>query len=417
MDTERPDLARKRRGKRIRYGLIAGVVIALATLGISQLKPALPGVERGNTWIDQVKRGPLVRQVRGSGTLVPIEVNWISATTEARVERIMVQPGTIVGADTIIMELADPAQVQRDLDARFQLIASEADYASLKNRLDSERLDEQAAAAKLKADCEQARLRADADDEMARRGILPELTRRLSRNASDELANRYTVEVERLRIDRESIRTQLAAQNARVDGLRAQYELQQNRLSSLHVRAGIAGVLQQVSAEVGQPVTPGTILAKIVQPARLKAALKIAETQAKDIQLGQIALVDTRDGIVPGHVIRVDPAAQNGTVTVDVGPDGALPKGARPDLTVDGTIELERLSDVLYVGRPVHAEEGGSGSVFRLDSTQTTAKRVSVKFGRSSFSTIEVVDGLKEGDRIILSDTSQWDGFERIRLE
>jgi HlyD family secretion protein len=417
MDIERPDLAKQRRRTRIRYGVVAAVVIAAAFLGISQLKPALPSVERGNLWIDQVKRGPLVRQVRGSGTLVPVEVNWISAATEARVERIAVQPGTVVAADTVLMELADPAQVQRDLDAKFQLIAANADYGSLKSRLESDQLVQEGAAAKLKADSEQARLRADADDEMARRGILPELARRLSRNAADELANRVKIEGERLRINRESIRTQLAAQKAKVDALQAQYELQQGRLSALHVRAGIAGVLQQVSAEVGQRVTPGTILAKVVQPARLKAALKIAETQAKDVQLGQSALIDTRNGIVPGHVIRIDPAAQNGTVTVDVSPDGALPKGARPDLTVDGTIELERLSDVLYVGRPLHAEEEAKGSVFRLDAGQSSAERVTVKFGKSSVTAIEVVQGLREGDRIILSDTSRWDGSGRIRLE
>lgn len=417
MDIDRPDLAQQRRRKRIRYGALGGIAIALAAIGVSRLRPALPAVERGGAWIDQVKRGTLVRRVRGGGTLVPVEVNWISAATEARVERIVVQPGTVVSADTIVMELADPAQVQRDLDARFQLVAAEADYATLKDRLESDHLNQEAAAAKLKAEAEQARLRAAADDEMARQHVIPDLTRRLSRNAADELANRYRIEVERLRLNKQSIQTQLAGQQAKVDALRAQYALQQNRIGALHVRAGIAGVLQQLSVEVGQRVAPGTILARVIQPSRLKAAVKIAETQARDVQLGQPALIDTRNGAVPGHVIRIDPAAQNGTVTVDIAPDAALPKGARPDLSVDAAIELERLINVLYVGKPVHVDEGTKGSIFRLDATQTLAQRVTVKFGRDSVTSIEVVDGLKEGDRIILSDMSRWDAYDRIRLE
>ncbi len=417
MDVERTDLAAQARRKRIRYLIIAVSAIGLGAVGISQLKPALPTIDRGNAWIDQVRRGTLVRQVRGSGTLVPVEVNWISAVTEARVERVVVQPGAAVGADTIIMELTDPAQVQRDVDARFQLLAAEADYASLKNRLESDHLDQQAAAAKLKADAEQARLRADADDEMARQQVLPELVRRLSRNAADETGNRYKIQVERLRLDAESIRTQLAAQKAKVDALRAQHALQQSQLSALHVRAGIPGVLQQLSVEVGQRVSPGTILAKVVEPGRLKAAVRIPETQARDVQLGQAAIIDTRNGIVPGRVIRIDPAAQNGTVMIDIAPDGVLPKGARPDLTVDATIELERLTNVLYVAKPVHAEEEARGSLFRLDAAQTSAQRVGVKFGRSSVTSIEIVEGLHEGDRIILSDTTRWDDYDRIRLE
>lgn len=417
VDIERPDLARQRRTKRIVYGLIAATVIVFVTLGLSQLKPALPTVERGNAWVDQVKRGTLLRQVRGSGTLVPIEVNWISAVTEARVERINLQPGTPVSANTVVVELTDPEQVQRELDAHFQLLAAEADYSSLKNHLASEQLDAQAAAAKLKAEAEQARLRADADDELAQQKVLPELSRRLSENAAEELANRYKLEIARLQINRQSIRTQLAAQEAKVDAIRAQYALQQNRLSALSVRAGIEGVLQQVNVEVGQRVTPGTILAKIIQPGRLKAAVKIAETQARDVQRGQKALIDTRNGVVPGHVIRIDPAAQNGTVTVDIAPDGTLPRGARPDLSIDGMIELERLSNVLYVAKPVHVEDEAKTSIFRLDPTEAFAERVPVRFGRSSVNAIEIVAGLKEGDRIILSDMSRWDDYDRIRVK
>ncbi|HEV2722032.1 MAG TPA: HlyD family efflux transporter periplasmic adaptor subunit [Thermoanaerobaculia bacterium] len=415
MDIERPDLARERRKKQLLYGGIGAVAIALAAVAIAALKPALPSVERGNAWIDQVKRGTLVRQVRGSGTLVPVEVNWIAAATDARVERIVVQPGSVVTPDTVVLELTDPAQVQRDLDARFQLIAAEADYASLKNRLESDQLDQQAAAATLKAEAEQARLRADADDEMARQGVLGELARRLSSKAAEELAGRHKVQQERLVINSKAIETQLAAQKAKVDALRTQYALQQNRTSALHVRAGIGGVLQQVSVEVGQRVAPGTSLAKVVQPGSLKAVVKIPETQARDVQLGQPALIDTHNGAVAGHVLRIDPAAQNGTVTVDIAPDQALPKGARPDLGIDATIELQRLANVLYVSKPVRAEEDAKGTVFRVDGA--TAQRVNVKFGRSSVTSIEIVEGLREGDHIIVSDTSSWDRHERIRLE
>jgi len=417
MDIERPDLLRQKRRTRTRYAVAAAIVVALAAVGISQLKPALPVVERGGIWVDQVKRGTVVRQVRGGGTFVPFDVNWISAATEARVERIVAQPGSAVVPDAVIVELADSAQLQRELDAHFQLIAAEADAASLRKRLESDQLDAEAAAGKLKAEANQSRLRADADEEMARQGVLPELSRRLSRSSADELAHRSEMEAGRLRISRESAQTQLAAQQAKVDALRAQYELQRSRSAALHVRAGIAGVLQQVSVEVGQRVTPGTVLAKVVEPSRLKAAVKIAETQARDVQIGQSAILDTHNGTLRGRVIRIDPAAQNGTVTVDIAPDEALPKGARPDAAVDAVIELERLSNVLYVTKPVHAEEETKGTLFRLDPAQTSAERVAVRFGRSSVNSIEIVEGLREGDRVIVSDTSRWDGNRRIRIE
>jgi len=414
MDIQR---ARPIRIRRIAYGIGAAIVIALATVVLSFFESPAPTVEKENLWIGKVERGPLLRQVRGNGTLVPVEVNWIPAVTDARVARIVTQAGSAVQPDTVIMELAEPAQVQRELDAKFQLVAAEADYASLHSRLEGQHLEQEAVAARLKAEFEQAKLRADADADLARLAILPELTRRLSRNASDELENRYKLETQRLRFNRDAIRTQLAAQKARVDQYRAQYALQQNQLASLRVRAGIAGVLQRIDVEVGQKVVSGTILAKVVQPARLKAELRIAETQARDILHNQRAVIDTRNGLVEGHVMRIDPAAQNGTVTVDVALDGALPKGARPDLTVDGTIVLEQLRDVLFVQRPSQSVEAQSGTVFRLDAAQKTAKSIRVKFGRSSVTAIEIIAGLKQGDRIILSDTSQWNDYERIRLE
>jgi HlyD family secretion protein len=417
MDIARPERTRQIRIRRTIIWAVAAAVVGLATLGLSRLRPAAPEVDKGNLWIGQVERGPMLREVRGSGTLVPVDVNWIAAPNDARVVRILTLAGSPVEPDTVVMELSNPEQMQREADAKFQLVAAEADYASLKSHLESDRLNEEAAVAELKAEYTQAKLRADADEEMAKRGILPEISRRVSRNAADQLATRYELAQRRLTVDREGTEAQLAAQRAKVDQYRTQHELQQGQVALLRVRAGIAGVLQQVSAEVGQRVSAGTILAKVVQPAHLKAAVKIAETQAKDIQLGEKASVDTRNGVVAGHVIRIDPAAENGTVTVDIGLDGPLPKGARPDLNVDGTIELERLANVLYVQRPVHADEEQSGTVFRLDPGGATAQRVNVRFGRSSVSAIQIAAGLKEGDRIILSDVSQWDKYDRIRLQ
>ena len=397
------------------YAIAAVLTIGVVSVGIAQLKPAAPVVDQTAIVVEAVKRGPLLRQVRGTGSLVPVDVNWIAATTEARVARVVTQAGTVVQRDTLILELADPAQVQRALDARYVLEAGQADLVSLRNRLASEQLTQKATAAKLKADLEQARLRAAADDEMAAKGVLPELTRRLSRNAADELQNRFEIESERLRINAVSMKSDIAAQEAKVAQLRAQAQLQQQQVASLQVRAGIDGVLQQVNVEVGQRVAPGTVLAKVVQPSQLKAQLRIPETQARDIAHGQIAEIDTRNGIVRGHVIRIDPAAQNGSVTVDVGLDGPLPRGARPDLTVDGTIELERMGNVLHVARPVHIQEQSTGFVFRLGPGGATRTRV--RFGRSSVTTIEIIDGLSEGDRVITSDMSAWDEFERVQVK
>jgi len=414
MDIARTPQGPKKNRRRILYAVSGALLAALVTLGIARLKPAAPLVDRSLIVIETVKRGPLLRQVRGSGSLVPIEVNWIAATTDARVAKVVTQAGTEVRRDTLIIELSDPAQVQRTADARFTLQAGEADLVSLRHRLQSEELNERAEAARLKAEYEQARLRADVDQEMATKGILPDLTRRLSRNAADELGNRYQLEAERLQVNAAAVRSQIAAQQAKVEQLRAQWQLQEQQLASLQVHAGIDGVLQQVNAEVGQRVAQGTNLAKVIRSTQLKAQLRIAETQARDIVLGQAATIDTRNGVVQGHVIRIDPAAQNATVTVDVGLDGPLPRGARPDLTVDGTIELERLADILYVARPARAQEQMNGTVFRLDSSGAT--QVKVKFGRGSVTDIEIAGGLREGDRIITSDTSAWDEFDHVRL-
>jgi HlyD family secretion protein len=415
MDIARPDRSRDRNRRRIVYVVAGAFAIAVVSLGVARLKPAAPAVDSSLVVIETVRRGPMTRQVRGSGTLVAEEVNWIAASTDARVAKILVHPGTAVRRDSVILELADPTQVQRTLDARYLLQAGEADLVSLRNRLHSQELTDQADAARLKAEYDQARLRADADEELAAKGVLPELTRRLSRNAADELENRYRLEAERLRGNSVSMQSDLAAQRAKLEQLRAQARLQEQQLASLHVVAGIDGVLQQVNVEIGQRVAAGSALAKVIEPQRLMAQLRIAETQARDVALGQAAAIDTRNGIVTGHVMRIDPASSNATVTVDVRLDGPMPRGARPDLNVDGAIELERMDDVLYVARPMNAQENATAAVFRVNGLRAT--RVRAKFGRSSVTTIEVLGGLAAGDRIITSDMSAWDEVDRVELK
>jgi HlyD family secretion protein len=396
----------------------AGVAVLLSiTIGLARLKPAAPTVERSGVWIDTVRRGPMLRQVRGLGTLVPEEVRWIPALSEGRVERILVQPGTPVEADSVILELSNPQLDLDALDAAWQLKAGEAEYINLRVRLESQRLDQVAAAASVEAGQKQARLQADADEALAQQGLVSDLTLKISQSRADEMTTRLGIEKQRLAISNESIEAQMHVQEARLEQLRALAALRRRQVGALRVRAGIAGVLQQLPVEVGQQIAPGATLAKVTVPGRLKAELRIAETQAKDILLEQKAAIDTRNGIVPGRVIRIDPAVQNGTVKVDVALEGALPKGARPDLSVDGTIELERLADVLQVGRPAFGQEQSTVGIFRLQPGGSEASRVQVKLGRSSVNLIEIVEGLAEGDQVILSDTSAWDAFDRIKLD
>jgi HlyD family secretion protein len=418
VDIARPAIiARQRRTRRITYGAAAVVTVLLITLGLSRLKPAAPSVDRGTLVIDTVKRGGMLRQVRGLGTLVPEELRWIPAATEGRVERIVVQPGSTVSPDTVILELSNPELEMQALDAESQLRAAEAQYAELKVRLESQHLDQEAAAASVQADYAQARMRADTDQQLAEQGLVADLNRKLSRVAADQLENRNRIEQRRLAIAGDSIKAQLAGQQAQVEQKRVLARLRRNQVKAQAVRAGIGGMLQQVPVEVGQRVAPGTILAKVAEQNRLKAVIKVAETQAKDIQIGQPASIDTRNGMVDGRVSRVDPAAQNGTVTVDVALTSELPKGARPDLSVDGTVELERLENILYVGRPAQGGQGpGPVGLFKLEEGGSTATRVTVRLGRTSVSTVEVVGGLKEGDQVILSDTSAYDAVDRIRL-
>jgi len=419
MDIPRPEIARKKKIRRT-IGVVVGLlVVVLVTVGVAQLKPAAPTVEFASIWPDTVKRGSMLRQVRGPGTLVPEDIRWLPARTEARVERILTLPGTTVQPDTVILELSDERVEQEALDAEYQLRAAEADLASLKVKLQSELLQQQSEAADIQAQFHKARIEAEANEQLAKEGLQSSLITQKSRVDADELANRQRIEQERLKIRGESTKAQLVAEEARVAQRRALYGLRQNQLESLKVRAGIAGVLQLVPVEVGQRVALGANLARVAVPGRLKAELRIPETQAKDLEIGLPAVIDTRNGEVAGRVARVDPAAQNGTVLVDVAFTEPLPKGARPDLSVDGTIELERLTDVLYVGRPAFGQEQSTVSLFKLlgpAERPDAAERVQVKFGRSSVNTIEILDGLKEGDRVILSDMSAWDGRDRLRI-
>lgn len=416
MDIARPDLLEKKKKRRLVWAGVGAAAIVLLTLGVSRLKPAAPTVERATVVIDTVKRGEMVREVRGLGTLVPEDIRWIPAQTEARVERRVLLPGTTVKPDSVILELSNPEVLTLAQDADSQARAAEARYTELKVRLQSQLLDQKAAAARVAAESRQARLRADADTELAKNGLIAGLTLKLSQSAADELEHREGIEQQRLAIAGEAIAAQLSVQQAEVDQRRAQARLRRSQVEALQVRAGIDGVLQVVPVEVGQRVTPGTNLARVARPEKLKAEIRIPETQARDVVPGQKAMVDTRNGVVAGRVIRVDPAVQNGTVTVDIALVGELPKGARPDLTVDGTIELERLLDTLHVGRPAMGQPQSTVGLFRIVKGTNEALRVRVRLGQASVSTIQVVEGLEVGDEVILSDTSAWDSADRIRL-
>ncbi|MCL4847245.1 MAG: HlyD family efflux transporter periplasmic adaptor subunit [Acidobacteria bacterium] len=415
VDIPRPDQARKRRLKRATYAVVGITVLFLVTIGVSRLKPAAPSVDRATVWVDTVKRGPMLRQVRGTGTLVPEDIRWIPAVTDGRVERIILRPGAVVTPDTVILELSNPELNQSVFEAELQLRAAEAQLQNRRVELDSQLLTQRAQLATVEAEFRQARLQAEADEILAKDGLTSELTMKISRSRAEELDNRTTIERQRLEMAEKGMRSQIAVQQAEVDRLRTLFELRRSQLDALKVRAGTAGVLQQVPVEVGARVTPGTNLARVADPGRLKAELRIAETQARDIALGQVAAVDTRNGVVAGRVSRIDPAATAGTVLVDVELVGDLPRGARPDLTVDGTIELERLDNVLYVGRPAFGQEQSTVGLFKLDG-QGGASRTAVRLGRSSVNTIEVLEGLQPGDQVILSDMSAWDAFDRVRL-
>jgi HlyD family secretion protein len=407
---------RSRRTHIIVYSVVGLFAISIITFGVSRLRPASPSLERSTALIETVKRGPMLRDVRGSGTLVAEDIRIIAASTAGRVERVLVQPGTEVGPGTVLLELSNSELKQSAVDAEYQVKAAEAEQKNLKVKLESERMTQQSVAATVKAEYQQARLQLDADEALEKKGVLPALSVKISQVRTQDLANRYEIEQKRLDVVTRSADAQVAAQQARVSQLRALLTLKHEQVNNLRVLAGTRGVLQQMTVEAGQQVAPGTNLARVVEPQHLKAELKIAETQVKDIHIGQRAQIDTRNGIIPGHVSRMDPAAQQGTFTVDVALDGALPAGARPDLTVEGTIELERLDDVIYITRPAFGQAHSTIKLFKLDPDGNNATRVQVKVGRSSVNALEVLEGLQPGDRVIISDTSALDTFDRIRL-
>jgi HlyD family secretion protein len=417
MDIARPELKKRKRRRQYLIGAVVAVALAAACMGLAALGPAVPSVERSGVLVDTVKRGELLREVRGPGTLVPKEIRWIAAETAARVEHIVVRPGAMVEPDTVILELSNPEVDDQLLAGKAAVTAAQSDLAAKRTDLSSKLLDEQSSLAQAKSEYETARMQAEAEKVVAEKGVIPAVQYKKSLVVLDQLKSRVTIEQQRVVEFQHNITAQVAAEQARLDQLVATRELRQRQADALHLRAGIHGVLQQVPVEEGQQVVVGTNLARVARPNELRAQLRIAETQAKDIVLGQPVKVDTRNGIVDGKVARVDPAVQNGTVQVDVDLIGHLPPGARPDLSVDGTIEIERLPDVLYVGRPAFGQPDSQVRLFRVDPNSGIASRVPVELGKSSVNLIEIRKGLVAGDSVVLSDTSAYDQHDRIRLK
>jgi HlyD family secretion protein len=419
MDIARPEFKVRKRRRQIAVVTVAVVVVALLTIVVFRLRPAAPTVERGTVWTDSVKRGSMLRQVHGIGSLVPSQesVLQIPSETDATVVRIRLLPGSLVKPDSIIVEMSNRQVEQEAVDAHLQWKQAEAEYQSERMKLESDFMTQKAGAATVSADYSQAQLQSQTDKALYDLGVISGLAYKVSKSKADELTTRNELSDESLASTQKAIDAQLAEQQARVEQMRVLAELKQKQLDALKVRAGIDGVLVELPLNVGEHVLPGTMLAKVVQPNHLMAELKIAETQARDVQIGEPTSVDTHNGIISGSVQRVDPAVQNGTVTVDVKLTGELPKGARPDLSVDGTIDLERLEDVLYVGRPAFGQENSTISLFKIDGNGHDAIRVPVKVGRASVNSIQVLEGLHEGDTVVLSDMSRWDNTDRIRLQ
>jgi multidrug resistance efflux pump len=422
MDIARPDIRKKKNRRLIVYAAGGVVVLTALTFVVMRLKPASPTVDRSTIWTDAVKRGPLIRQVRSStGTLVPREdsIELIPAQTDATVVRIRVLPGTQVTPDTVIMDMSDPELEQKVLDAQLGVKAAQADYKSLQATLQSTLMDKKTAAAAVNADYTQDKLQAQTDQALYKLGVISGLAYQKSAGTAEQLNTQHDLSQEQLEVNQKAIEVQLSSQKTKIEQAQALLDLYAKQQKALSVRPSITGTLAPLAlpVQVGQHVTQGTSVAEVVQRDKLKAALQIAETQARDIQIGQPASVDTHNGIIPGHVTRIDPAVVNGTRTVDVALDGPLPPGAVPQLSVDGTIDLERMTDVTYVGRPALGNEDSTLSLFRLDPDGKGATRVPVKVGRASVEDIQVIEGLKEGDTVILSDMSRWDGVDHIRLE
>jgi HlyD family secretion protein len=417
MDVPRnPSHKRNKLIKRLVLAGLALVAISGITYAAYHLQPAAPTVEWGTIWPDTVKRGPMIVQVRGIGTLVPLEVLFIPAESAGRVERIYIRPGTLVNTDSVILTLNNPELQNDAMAAEYSLKEAQAAYTDLKVQLQSQGFDKEAAASQVNSDYQQAKLKADRDQKLAEAGLIPDVDLKLSVAQAEELAQKDALEHKRMKIIDSSVKAQLDAQEVKIEQLKAQYELKKKEVDQLNVRAGTPGVLVDLPVEVGQQIAAGAVLAKVTQPSKLKAQIKITETEAKDVLVGQKASIDTHNGIIPGHVIRIDPAAVNGSVLVDVALDGELPQGSRPDQSVDGTVELEHLADVLQVGRPTIGQPHSTVTLFKITPDEKYATRVTVKLGLASVNTIQVLDGLKVGDMVVLSDMNQWDSHDRIRF-
>jgi len=417
VDIARPSsVVKKKKIRRTIYATIGAVAVILITVGVSRLKPAAPSVDKAAVWIDTVKRGPMLRLVRGSGTLVPEEIRWVNTTTSGRVERIVLRPGATVTPGTVILELSNPELQQSVMEGQLAYQSAQANYNNRKTELESQLLSQQADVAGVKSQYEDAVLQLEAQEKLFKDGLISEIQVKQSRSREAELKNRLSIAERRLTMAREGVKSQLAPQAAAVDQSRAQYQLRISQLDNLRVKSNMHGVLQQVPVEVGSQVGPGTNLARVADPTKLKAEVRIAETQTKDIHIGQTAEVDTRNGVIKGRVSRIDPGAVGGTVGVDITLLDALPPGARMDLSVDGTITLEKLDNVLYVGRPAFGQEHSTVMLFKLIGDTGDAQRVQVKLGRSSVNQIEITEGLQPGDQVILSDMSAQDSYDRIRL-
>ena len=417
VDIVRPEIKHKNKMRRIGYIAAAVVLIPLMTYALSRLKPAAPSVDSGTVWTGTVKRGPMLRDVRGLGTLVPETIRLIPAVTDGQVQTRYLLPGTPVKANTVIFDLVNPQLQQETLDAEYQLKGAQAAYEQTKAQLQNQLMDKRTLAASVSSQYRTAEMVRQTKEELGANGLAPQLDVKTAQVQAEELAKENDLAQKEVETFDQSIASQLAVQEATVNQKRAMYELKKSQMDQLHIRPGIDGMLQELDVEVGQKVTMGTVLARVAQPTHLKAQLKIAETQAKDILIGQKASVDTHNGIIPGHVTRIDPAVVNGTVTVDVGLDGPLPTGARPDLSVEGTVEIERLADVLFVERPVHGEANSTVGIFKVVDDGKEATRVQVQLGRTSVNTVEIVKGLEIGDKVILSDMSAWDNYDRVQLK
>jgi len=416
MDIPRPSQAKAKLRKRLFIGGAALLGLVAISIGFSRLRPAAPKIDRSLVWIDTVREGQMLRQVRGLGTLVPEDIRIVTARTAGRIDRIILRPGAVVAPDSVIVELVNPDVTQAADTADSQLHAAEAEYTNTKVRLESELLAMESTLAGAKSTYETSKLQAEVNDALFKDGLVSSLEMRKTRVAAEDAAARHEIEKKRYAFTAESMQLQLAVKQSEVDRTRAQARLRHEELEALHVRAGMRGVLQTLALEVGSQLGAGGVIARVADPALLKAEIRIPETQAKDVQLGQVAEIDTRNGVVKGRVSRIDPSVQNSTVTVDITFTEPLPKGAKPELSVDGTVELERLDKVIHVGRPAFAQERSTVGLFRVDADGSEAVRIPVQLGRCSVNTIEVVGGLKPGDRVILSDMSQWESADRVRL-